>query len=151
MSLLWRSAARADQEASDPRVMHVRFEDLVTDPRGRIEPLLCAMGLDFEASMLHVIRNGSSNSPGLRPGTGLDPGVVGGWRRGLSATEQWISNHLCAHEMTQYGYVVEAARPTAWGLLRATITLPLRSALTLAMNIRRSQSTLRSARRRLLY
>lgn len=150
MSLLWRSAARADQLATDPRVIHIRFEDLVSDPRGAIEPLLSAMNLEFEQSMLDVERKASSNRPGLRPGSGVDPWVVGFWRANLSPTEQWINNRICGDLMPRYGYAVEAVRPTAWGLLQATLSFPLRSAVTLLLNIRRSQNVFRSTRRRLL-
>ncbi len=148
-SLLWRSAARAGKRAVDPRVFHVRFEELVDDPREAIGPLLSAMGLEFDESILEVNRSSSSNRPGLRPGTGVDPEVVGGWRSGLSRTELWINQRICGKLMLEYGYVPAAARPSALGLLWAIISLPLRATATLLMNTRRSRSLPESALRRL--
>lgn len=149
MSLLWRSAARADQRAIDPRVIHLRFEDLVTDTRQAIEPLLTAMCLNFDERMLEVARRGSSNRPGVRTGSGLDPEVVGLGRSGLSPTEHWINQRMCAQLMRRYGYFAEPARPSVWGILRAVISLPLRTIATLLMNIRRSRSIRQSVPRRL--
>lgn len=147
-TLLWRSGVRAAERISDPRVLMVRFEDVVAAPGDAVDQMCAHCRLDPEPSMLDVPRYNSSNrtDPG---GTGVDPTVVGAGLAELSSTELWVVQRLAAGEMTRNGYEAKAVRPTAGGIVWTGATLVPKLVATTITNLRRSSSPWRSVRRRL--
>jgi hypothetical protein len=153
-TLLWRSGVRSgDAWASLPGVTVIRFEDLVADPKSVLTRLLEQLGLTFEGGMLEVPRISSSNRPDPRtehPEYGLDPSVVGGGLRDLSATELWLCQLLTRRERSAHGYVDVGVRPRPLALLGHLVSLPLKAGAGLALNTRRTRSLLQTVRRRLI-
>jgi omega-hydroxy-beta-dihydromenaquinone-9 sulfotransferase len=148
-SLIWRGGVRAGLGVSEhPGVTMVRFEDLVRDPEGVLTSLLGDLGLEFEESMLDVERISSSNS-GDRAGVGVDPSVVGQFRKGLSSAEIWVNQRITASESAQLGYEPVTVRPSAPALAVLALLWPIKLALAVALNAGRSRSLLTSVRKRL--
>lgn len=149
MTLLWRGGVRAaDRQRGDQRVLVVRFEDILDDPRRVLESILDRLGLSFEPAMVDVPRTSSSNAAD-RDEAGVDPSVAGRWRTELTRTEIWISQRLTRAERERHGYATDAVSPSASGLLWAFASLPLKSGLALAFNTGRNRDLVGSVRRRL--
>ena len=58
-SLSWKSTVLALRRASarwPGRFLSVRYEDLVSDPEGRVREICAFLGLDFDPAMLGILR-----------------------------------------------------------------------------------------------
>ncbi len=151
ISLLWRSGVAAgDRFKDDPRVCVLRFEDLLNDPKPQLKRICEVTGLLFNANMLDVPRVGSSHQQDRPTERGLDPKAAGRWRDGgLTSTEIAICQHLCSEHMSRHGYEPEKIRSTIAALLLSRITWLFKSALAVALNIRRIKNLRESLFRRL--
>jgi omega-hydroxy-beta-dihydromenaquinone-9 sulfotransferase len=150
ISLLWRSGARvAARWRDDPRVVVVRFEDLLTDPEAQTRRICAGLGLDFDPGMLDVPRVGSSHQPDQPDVTGIDRSAAGRWRTGLTPTEAWICQRIDREAMATEGYEAAPLRPTALGLAGAATTLATKSVLALALNAGRARNLVEATRRRI--
>ena len=95
ISLLWRSGARlAERFAQDPRVVVVRFEDLLEDPEGQTRRICSGLDLEFDPAMLDVPRVGSSHQADQPDVRGIDRNASGRWKSGLTPTEVWICQRI---------------------------------------------------------
>ncbi len=148
-SLVWRGGARAGLKAREhPRVVSLRFEDLVTRPEQELARVLAPLGLSVQPAMLEAPRISSSNS-GDRGGVGVDASVVGRWRDGLSRAELWTSQRVTAAEAVALGYPPVPVGLPVVGLLWHAVTWAPRTALAVLLNRSRTRNLLASARRRL--
>ena len=90
-TLAWlESVARLrDNRRRDPeRYLVVRFEDLVTDPRGQVERVCRFAGIPFEEPMLDRVVESHGQALGS---SGFDVGAADRWRGQLSpAAERWF-------------------------------------------------------------
>jgi Sulfotransferase family len=97
-ALYWRSAVRYFIKLeSDPRVMMIRYEDLL-DSSGSV----CSILSSFLST---TIRNPDISTLGNNSSFGDRT------RRSISPTEAWLCQKVCQPEMRRLGYVVDAARP----------------------------------------
>jgi hypothetical protein len=150
ISLLWRSGARLAQRwRDDPRVVVVRFEDLLAKPEVVVAEVCEHLGLDFRPEMLDVPRVGSSHQPDRPEQRGIDPGAAGRWRTGLTPTEAWICQRITREGMAAQGYDVAAVHPSALGLVASVAALVSKSVLAVALNAARARNLVEATRRRL--
>lgn len=149
-ALLWRSTVRALAAFDDPRVLVVRFEDLVDDPDAVLRRMCAHVGLSPDPHMLDVaVQNSSNVLDRTEPGPGIDRAVVGRGLTDLSATERWIVQRLAAAEMGTHGYDVVPVRPDTVGLLAAATTLVPKALAAFVANVRRTRSPWAAISRRL--
>lgn len=150
ISVLWRSGVRAGARVTGhPRVVHVRFEDLLSDPVAQVKTVCDRVGIEFEPQMLDVPHIGSSNVADRPNEHGIDPATAGRWREGLSPTEAWICQRVTLAEMASHGYRPAMVRPSPARVVGSGLSLAGKSGLALAMNARRSKNLFEAARRRL--
>lgn len=150
-ALLWRSSVRAaDRAASDPRVLVLRFEDLVDDPTATVRRMCDHLGLEPRPEMVEVaVQNSSNVVDRTEPTTGIDRSVVGRGLSGLTATERWIVQRLGAAEMARHGYEAVPTRPGVLGTAGAAVTLFPKLVAAFVANARRARSPWRAVVRRL--
>jgi len=149
---LWSAAVRRGAAfGAAERVLTVRFEDLIADPRETVARICDFLGIAFDESMLAAEDIGSSakaDQPGRR---GINPEASGRWRKGgLSHREVAICERLCAREMHAMGYLAAGPRLSA---LRYAVEWPLlvaKGVLSLALNLSRNRNVLGAIRRRFL-
>lgn len=148
-SLVWRGGTRAGLKVREhPRVVSVRFEDLLADPTTELSRILAPVGLSLEPAMLDAPRISSSNR-GNRGGVGVDTSVVGRWKDGLSRAEVWMNQRVAGPEARALGYPVQDVGLPLPGLLGHAVTWVPRTALAVLLNRGRTRSIVASARRRL--
>jgi hypothetical protein len=149
-SLLWRASVRAGDSVGDPRVVHVRFEDLVARPEQEVERICAAVGLPFAPGMLEVTFAGSSFGRG-EGRKGMNASALGRWQRGaLTSTEAAICERVCAAEMRRHGYEPSRSGVAAPELALHAGSLPLKTAAAVALNARRYGDLRGAIRRRLV-
>lgn len=150
ISLLWRSGVRAGRRLDGhPRVVQVRFEDLLANPTDVVVCLCRRLGIDFEPSMLDIPQIGSSLQIDAPDRRGIDQSATGRWRSGLTATEVLLCQQITRPEALRLGYTPEPVPPQPIGLLAASVTLILKSGLAAVLNVQRVRRLGPALRRRL--
>jgi hypothetical protein len=109
-SLLWLASMRAARRALErypDRVLLSRYEDLVADPEVQVRRICTFIGIEFEASMLAIAGNNSSEIVSRR---GIFAISVGRWRDKLSEADAYIGQMICGREMRRLGYAPVSLR-----------------------------------------
>lgn len=151
ISKLWVSCIKqAMRFQADPRVMSIRFEDLLCNPERMIRKISDFVGVSYEPIMLRVPQVGSSTGVDKYEHYGINAARAGSWRRGgLSKTEISICEWVAAREMSGLGYDLSGAGRFELRLLPSMAQLFIKLGLILPMNIRRTRNIIDTLRRRL--
>ncbi|WP_375484962.1 sulfotransferase [uncultured Jatrophihabitans sp.] len=93
---------------------HLRYEDLLADPRRELEALCGFLGEDFDEGMLQYARAADAIVPGRktwhdRTRGSLDTSRIEAWRSTLSAAEIGLSERVLARPLTANGYALSGA------------------------------------------
>ena len=151
ISLLWRSGIRAaDAFAAHPRVHHLRFEDLVSQPQQQLTELCNFLDIDFEPDMMNVAQSNSSHLSEKSGKSGIDSGAADRWRHGgLSNTEIYLCQRTVAAEMTKHGYDMAPVSPSVTGMIRQALSWVVKTPLALILNFNRSRNLVAALGKRL--
>jgi hypothetical protein len=90
---LWSDVAR---RIPPERVFHLRFEDLVQDPPGRLKEICEFLGVAYDDEMLGYHKR-STYDP-------VDPNQVAKWRTALTGNEQRLVEGVLADQLDANGY-----------------------------------------------
>jgi omega-hydroxy-beta-dihydromenaquinone-9 sulfotransferase len=152
MGILWNSGIAAGHRTdSDPRVVTVRFEDLLADPKREMERICTVLGIDFFPHMLDVPQAGSSNVPARVGKVGIDPTIADQWQRGgLTPTEIYLIERITRRNLLNHGYALTGARPNLIVLAFLGLNWALKAGLSFLLNAPRVSSLTASFRRRFL-
>jgi len=105
MAKLWRGATNAALRLrGDPRVMLVRFEDLIAEPEAQIRGMCGFLGVPFEPGMSLIPKWGSSN---LKHDSGkkeLAKDVLDQWQTVLSDGEIEVVEQIAGELMRRFSY-----------------------------------------------
>lgn len=150
-SLLWKAAiAAGDRFSGHPRVHRVRFEDLVRDPSAQAMEICTFLGLPYETGILGIAQVNSSYDAPSAQRPGLNPNVVGRWKRGaLTSTELFLCELVTREGMESHGYPLAKARPNPLSLLASLLLFPVKAGLALLFNVGKMQSLSDAVMRRL--
>jgi hypothetical protein len=141
ISKIWRSGVAIGQTmANDERILTVRFEDVLRDPRTQVAIICEHCEIAFDPAMLEIQQVGSSNASDASDARGVDPTKTGGWKRSLSPAEISICEAAVGEELIASGY--EPSQPGANLLYKWMwwAILPVKLSLALALNLRRIRS-----------
>lgn len=105
MARLWNRAQDQLLRAMDhPRVLAVRFEDLLTDPEVTVRRICEHCDIDFQPDMLDIEQvNSSHESSGSQ--RGFNRNTVAAWQKILEPTELSVINRRCNAHMLRHGYI----------------------------------------------
>jgi len=147
---LWRGSVRAaGLPDAGSWVLHVRFEDLLSDPEATVRRVCRFAGLDFRPAMLAVPRIGSSTEPDRPDQSGIDAGRSGRWRVGLSPAELWLCQKTAGPVAAEQGYEPEAVRLPPVGVALSLAVLPVKLVAALVANLGRFRGLRAAIARRL--
>ncbi|MEM1230020.1 MAG: sulfotransferase [Pseudomonadota bacterium] len=151
MARLWnRAQERLRQVADDPRVLTVRFEDLLTEPEATIRAICAHCEIEFEPDMLEIEQvNSSHESSGSQKG--FNRKTAEAWQKLLEPAELGVINGRCHRGMRQHGYLTseeQQAAADAPESLRPKLTYLLHLAGVVAINPRRAWIQLKGLRGR---
>lgn len=151
-ALLWRAAARAmEASEADPRVLRVRYEDLLADARSATKQVCEFLGLEWNEELLEVEQQGSSRVRDDVKGTGIAETRASAWRNAPARerADLALCQRVCHKEMANLGYNPEDMRAPLFHLVAQVLAWPLCSALGVVMNLRRVSSPLSALRSRI--
>ena len=107
-------------ESIAPRVLNVRYEDVVSDPRSVLEPILEKLGLDLEPQLLqpesidkdqlgyNVNVDGVWYTDGMF-NQSLNSLSVSGWQKNLPWAKRLLANFMQCRNLKRMGYAVPPA------------------------------------------
>jgi hypothetical protein len=114
----WADGIRLGEQAARRfrgRVLTVRYEDVVTDPRGAVGRVCQFVGLPFEEDMLAIERSDPSkvledqSAWFTNVWAGINPSAVGKWRTAMSVRRQAVFESVARGELERMGYEVRHA------------------------------------------
>lgn len=130
-TMLWNAAVgTAFRIKPHPRVMAVKFEEVLSRPEENLASVCRFLGLDFERKMLEIPVLNSSLAKADRGVLGVDPGRTGNWKKGLSRTELWICQKVAARNMMKLGYERVSVSPNPISLIFQLMFFPLKAMAT---------------------
>lgn len=108
MGLLWKKAVLAGQRvAGKPRVMRVRYEDLVSDPDYYVRKICNFIGIGFELNMLNVPHIASSTRINNSASAGIAKDGVDRWMDDLPRGDRAICEYVNFDVVNDLGYQVD--------------------------------------------
>lgn len=151
-SALWSASIKAGQKfESDPRVKHVRFEDLLSQSKQTVNDICSFLGIEYEDSMLDVASSLSPTAgqlPHRSVDKGIDPFVAEQWKKGLGSSDIYWCERINGKYMHQLGYPITGVPPVRTKLLVDLISLPFKSGLAVFLNIGKISNIYKAFRRR---
>lgn len=149
---LWSSCIlQAERYSYDPRVMSVRFEDLMDHPTDTVRAISHFLGVPFEERMLHVPQIGSSTGFDRPNEIGINTSRACNWMRGgLRQYEIQICEAVAACEMKKQGYDLVTSGRIGLRALPCMLHLFLKLSIAVPMNLSRTKNLKDTLRRRFL-
>lgn len=150
LSRLWNAAINAVRKfQNDPRVLSVRFEDLLEQPENTLTKVCGHIGVHFDANMMNITQESSSIEQDSKA-IGFKKERASNWQRGgLNSSERWICQHMCGENMRSYRYAAEKLRPNPLLLAYYYLSFPVKIFLALLMNLNRMKNILETLKRRM--
>ena len=150
LSKLWNAAINAAKSfSSDPRLITVRFEDLLEQPETTLQAVCKHIGVEFDNNMLNITQESSSIEKDSKE-IGFKKERASNWKKGgLNTTEKWICQQMCNTNLVSNRYEIESIRPNPFYLLYYYISFPVKISLALLMNLNRMKNIVETLKRRM--
>lgn len=149
-SLMWNAGLKAYRAvAQHPRVISLRFEDLLSNPEAEVRRLCDFAGLDYSADMLNVPQVGSSLRPDSPKTIGVDKSAADRWHGMLDTTELWLCQKITNPQIEQNGYRMTDVKPNPIRLLFDSMGFVFKSMIAFLINLRRARNPIQAVLHRL--
>jgi hypothetical protein len=144
---IWnRVMSQIEKFKDHPRVLVVRYENLVADPDRTIREICAHAGITFQQAMNDIPVVGSSGAADTTGLRGIDARKSGQWiQGGLNPTEIALCEKISAAHFAPWGYQHSAAKMNPVRLFGYWMVLPCQLLITAAMNRKRLMRWLRKA------
>ncbi len=151
ISMIWNASVRAVSRFADhPRVLLVKYEDIITNSESEVRKVCSFLGVQFHKEMLDIPQAGSSLTRFSSTGKGIDSSKAETWRKGgLNPTEIYICQKITGALMKLYGYQPIHVRTNPLMLIWYLLLFPLKSAMSLLLNLKRMKNIAEAIKRRL--
>lgn len=151
VSKLWNAAVGAIKSYErEPRVLTVRFEDILNQAEGTVREICSFASIPYEEEMLLVPHAGSSSEADKKSELGIRKTRAKGWiEKGLSKTEIRICQSTCSDLMKKYNYEPMDVSVNPAELGWKYFIFPFKMTLALLINLNRMRSIGDTLKRRL--
>jgi hypothetical protein len=153
ISLLWNSSIdSADRYQLHPRVLHVRYEDILEEPERRISEICSFLGILFSSDMLQISHIGSSHTQDQTVPSGINKAAGQRWRRdSRNRYDLAVCQHVTRANLIKHGYELSPRlRLRLTDIGRTALTWPGKTILALLFNAGRTRNVFRAVKKRLL-
>ncbi|MEA5510555.1 sulfotransferase [Crocosphaera sp. UHCC 0190] len=152
ISKLWNTNILASERyRHDPRVYHLRFEDLLFQPEESVQEICQFLEISYDSELLNVPRVGSSNLSDRPDQNTIDSARAGSWMKGgLTDTEIFICQKINRALMNRKGYDLVVAHPNPGFFLVVLISFPLKLCFALLFSFKRMKNIKETLKRRLM-
>lgn len=106
---------RVKAKLPEDRYLELRFEDLVSDPQGRLAEVCAFMGIDYDPAMLDYGDSSTYEAP--------DASVAYKWKRSMSAADAALCSCRAQELIRSRGYDVPEGAAAPGGLARLRLEL----------------------------
>ncbi len=150
--VIWKKAVKAGIDGSQriprDRVLHVKFEHLVANPKKHVTEICKLLKIDFQEKMLDVgvELTGTEQYEGKK---GIQKALAEKWRSNLTRTEIFIADQLAATIMNEFEYKKTNVRPNVFLFFLYLAILPYQLAIAFILNIGRMGNPMEYLRKRL--
>jgi len=151
ISMIWNASVRAVTRFVDhPRVLLVKYEDIIANSEAEVKRICNFLGVSFHKEMLEIPQAGSSLTKFSSTGKGIDSTKAEAWRKGgLNSTEIYLCQRITQASMKTYGYQPINVHLNPLMLILYLILFPVKSAMSLILNIKRMKNIKEAIKRRL--
>jgi omega-hydroxy-beta-dihydromenaquinone-9 sulfotransferase len=150
ISRLWLSALVHSEKYKDKKILSIKFEDLISNPKKTIIKTSKYCEFDFNDHMLKVPQIGSSigqDNPNI---LGIDKNKLNTWKNeNISKTELYLLQKIVYKKMTEYGYRIEKIKPNYFYLLYLYCIFPLKFFIAILFNLGRMNNIFETLKRRI--
>lgn len=136
---IWRSVmTEAGKLSEHPKVLFVRYEDLIAKPEDVIRKVCAFAGIEFEKEMTDIPVVGSSASSDNPAQRGIDSSKKEQWQSGgLTDAEIILCQEINRTLMQQFGYDTNDVKPSPTAIFTLRILFPFRLAMAALFNLHR--------------
>jgi omega-hydroxy-beta-dihydromenaquinone-9 sulfotransferase len=151
ISKLWNSAINSMKEFyGHPRVMTVRFEQLLENPEKIIQEVCTFLGIEFDIEMLNIPQIGSSIIMDQVDKIGINKDRLHAFSKGgLNNTELFICEKITKDNMLHFHYRPIGYKANLLLLVYYCISFPFRASISLLLNLRRMENIVETIKRRI--
>ena len=148
----WSSAVlHGNKMEENPRVIKIKFEELLQNPQDKIMELCSFIGIPFNKKMLEVPNIGSSISLDKEDELEIDSTKIEKWKRGgLTAAEIYLSQIFTKDRMQANGYELKSFLTPPILSIFYLIILPIKVFFTLILNFKRIGSITEFVQQRII-
>ncbi|HQV77363.1 MAG TPA: sulfotransferase [Chitinophagales bacterium] len=150
LSQLWNAAINAGNSLeNEPRIISIRFEDLLEQPQSTIEIICQHIEVEFDSNMLNITQESSSIEKDSKE-IGFKKERASNWKKGgLNSSERWICQQQCSKNLSLYHYPIENISPNYLYLAFYFISFPIKLGIAFLMNLNRMKNIAETLKRRL--
>ena len=148
----WNSAVlHGNKMEKDPRVIKIKFEELLQSPQQKITELCNFIEIKFDKKMLEIPNIGSSTATDKKDEFKIDSTKMEKWRgAGLTTAEIYLSQIFTKNRMQANGYELKSfVIPPIFSVLYL-ITFPIKASFALILNLKRIRSITEFVKQRLI-
>ena len=146
----WNSAVlHGNKMEENPRVIKIKFEELLQNPKEKIMELCNFIGVEFDKNMLEVPNIGSSTATDKKGELRIDSSKMEKWKEGgLSTAEIYLSQIFTKDRMQANGYELKNFIIPPIFCIFYLITFPIKAFVALILNLKRIGSITETVKQR---
>lgn len=135
----WKSAVEhGGKMENHPRVLQVKFENVLMHSKKEIKTICEFLGLEFEEKMLAVPNIGSSTEEDKEAELKIDQSKISKWKKGgLNNAEIFLAQLISKKIMTTYQYPLKHFTFPPIYIIFYLFTFPIKAGLALLLNLKR--------------
>ena len=135
----WKSAVEhGGKMENHPRVLQVKFENVLMHSKKEIKTICEFLGLEFEEKMLAVPNIGSSTEEDKEAELKIDQSKISKWKKGgLNNAEIFLAQLISKKVMTTYQYSLRHFTFPPIYVIFYLFTFPIKAGLALLLNLKR--------------
>lgn len=152
VSMLWNASVRAvNRFIEHPRVLLVKYENIVADPESEVRRICDFLGVFFHKEMLEIPKIDSSlTTRAASKGKGIDRSSADAWKKGgLNPTEIYLCQKITETLMKNHGYQPISINLNPLRLTWYLVSLPVKLAVSFILNLKRMKNVTEAIKRRL--
>lgn len=146
---LWNSSLAAAQTYRDhPNILHLKFEDLLSNPKDTVQDVCKFLNVEYQEDMLQIPYAGSSSVADQHDEKGIRTQRADSWKGKLSASEVFLCQWICRKHMKTWGYEPVKVFPNPLRIVWNFLIFPFKLMLAVIVNLGRMRSVVDTLQRR---
>ena len=147
---LWTSAINTTKDYPSEKVLTIKFEQLLSNPKYYTEMICDFCDVPFSLEMLNIPQIGSSIGIDDPNKQGIDQNKSSTWKTGaISNTELYLLQTIAKKQMDEMGYTSVELKVNYLYLIYLYITFPIKISISILLNLGRMKNIFETLKRRM--